>query len=185
MHLMISLKEHIWSALAVSIFLAPGGATAQPVASSFEELRRVLMKGQTVVVTEPSGQRTTGRVADLSPFSLVVVVPQDPPRTFAEGTVTEIRRPDTLGNGALTGLAVGAGASIPLISAMCADGPDCGPWLHTAAVSAGIGAAIGAGIDALLKGGGVLYRWPRRTSRLTLSPLVGTDRPGVLVSVRF
>jgi hypothetical protein len=45
------------------------------------------------------GQRTTGRVADLSPSSLVVVVPDA--RTFAENAVTEIRGPDTLRSGAL------------------------------------------------------------------------------------
>jgi hypothetical protein len=69
---------------------------------------------------------------------------------------------------------------------MCADGPDCGPALKVGAASAGIGAAIGAGIDALLnKGGRVLYWSRQQTLSLTISPLAGKGRQGALVSVRF
>ena len=181
---MISLKRHMWSTLAVFVFVAPSSAPAQPVANSFEELRQVLKKSQTVVVTDASGRQTKGKVADVSASSLVVSIPET--RAFAEGTVREIRRADTSRNGALMGLVVGVGAGIAAIKAMCYDGPDCGNWLMVGTETAGIGAAIGAGIDALVnKGGKVIYRSPQQTPGLTLSPLLGKDRQGVLVSVRF
>ena len=184
MNVMISLKRHMWSTLAVFVFLAPSSAPAQPVANSFEELRQVLKKSQTVVVTDASGRQTKGKVADVSASSLVVSIPET--RAFAEGTVREIRRTDTSRNGALIGLVVGVGAGIAAIKAMCYDGPDCGPWLMVGAETAGIGAAIGAGIDALVnKGGKVIYRSPQQTPELTISPLLGKDRQGVLVSVHF
>ena len=107
----------MWSTLALFVILAPSPAPAQTVANSFEELRHVLKKGQTV-------------------------------RTFTEGTVTEIRATDPVSTGAL----------------------------------------IGAGIDALVnRGGKVLYGAPRRTRRLTISPVLvlGKDRQAALVSVRF
>lgn len=75
--------------------------------------------------------------------------------------------------------------TVVYIAAMCADGPDCGPWLQVGAIQAGIGAALGTGIDALLKGGRVLYRARPQTRSLTISPLVGKNRRGVLVSIRF
>jgi hypothetical protein len=183
--LVLSLNRHMLSTLAVSVLLAPSPAPAQTVAHSFEELAQVLKKGRTVVVTEASGHRTKGTVVDVSKSSLLVFVPEA--RTFAEGTVTEIRGPDTLRNGALTGLGVGAGAGLVMVAAMCADGPDCGPSVQVVSVAAGIGAAIGAGIDALLNNRGkVLYRLSRQqTFSLTISPLAGKDRQGVLASVRF
>ena len=181
---MLSLNRHMWCTLAVFVIVAPSPAPAQTVASSFEELRQVLKKGQTVVVTDASGQQTKGKVADLSPSSLVVLIPDA--RTFAEGTVTEIRGPDTLRSGAMTGLGVGAGAGLAMVAAMCADGPDCGPSVQVVGIAAGIGAAIGAGIDALLSNRGrVLYRSHQQTFSLTISPLAAQHRQGLLASVRF
>lgn len=181
---MLSLNRHMWSTLAVFVILAPSHASAQTVANSFEELRQVLKNGQAVVVTDASGQRTRGKVADVSPSSLVVFIPEA--RTFAEGTITEIRGPDTLRSGALTGLAVAVGAGLAGVAAMCADGPDCGPAVQAVSISAGIGAAIGAGIDALLNNRGrILYRSRQQTFSLTVSPLAGEHRQGVLASVRF
>jgi hypothetical protein len=178
------LNRHRWSRLAVFVFLVPSPAAAQTAASSFEDLRRVLKNGQTVIVTEASGRQTEGKVADVSLSSLVVFAPEA--RTFAAGTVTEIRGPDTLRSGTLTGLAIGAGAGVAMVAAMCADGPDCGPAVQVVGIAAGIGAAIGAGIDALMKNRGrVLYRPRPQTFSLTISPSSGEHRIGVLASVRF
>ena len=68
-------------------------APALAVATSFEELRQVLKPGQTVLVTDSSGQQIKGRVAQLppSPSSLDLLAPKA--RTFAKGTVTEIEPP--------------------------------------------------------------------------------------------
>jgi hypothetical protein len=182
---MLSLNRHMWSTLAVFVILSPSPAPAQTIANSFEELQTVLKKGQTVIVTDASGQRVKGKVADVSPSSLVVLIPEA--RTFAEGTVTEIRAAaDSLRNGALIGVGVGVGAGVAVILAKCDNGPDCSYALKVGAGYAGIGAAIGAGIDALVnKAGRVLYRSRQQTRSLTLSPLLGKDRQGALVSVRF
>ena len=173
-----------WSTVAVFIILAPGPVPAQTVANSFEELRQVLKNGQTVVVTDAGGRRTKGQLADVSPSSLVLFGPEA--RTFAEGTVKEIRGPDTLRSGMLAGLGVGAGAGLGMVAAMCADGPGCGPSVQVVGIAAGMGAAIGAGIDALLSNRGrVLYRSRRQTASLMISPLVAHRLHGVLASVRF
>src|SRR5258707_14983021 len=107
MNAMLSLNRHMWGPLAMFAVLAPSPAPAQTVASSFDELRQVLKRGRTVVVVDASGERTKGRVADVSPSCLVVRIPAA--RSFAEGTVTEIRATDPWSNGALIGAAIGTG----------------------------------------------------------------------------
>ena len=165
--------------VAVALALYPGDVRAQTVARSFEELQSILKVGQTVVVTDDSGRQTKGRLTDVSPSALVVSTPDT--RTFAEGTVAEIRSPDSLSNGVLIGAAIGAGLATwdYLID------PSEPGNAAIFAVAIGLGTAIGAGIDALHKGGKVLYVSRRQRSDLTLLPVLGKDRQGVLVSVRF
>ena len=182
---MLSLNRHVWSTLAVFVILAAGPASAQTIANSFEELQTVLQKGQTVIVTDASGQRVKGKVSDVSRSSLVVLIPDA--RTFTEGTVTEIRSAaGSLRRGALMGVGVGAGLGAAVVLAKCRNGPDCSYALKVGAGYAGLGVAIGAGIGAMLsKGGRVVYRSRQHTRSLILSPLLGKDRQGALVSVRF
>ena len=63
---MRGLNRQMRCALAVCVLLAPRAAQAQVVTTSFDQLRRVLNNGQTVIVTDTSGQRTKGKVADVS-----------------------------------------------------------------------------------------------------------------------
>ena len=140
----------MWSTLALFVLLVP--APAQTVANSFEELRQVLKKGQTVVVTDAGGQQTKGKVAD------------------------------SLTNGALIGAAVGTG--LAMWDYLIDPSEPGNAVVFTVAI--GLGAAVGAGIDALVnRGGKVLNGAPRRTRRLTISPVLGKDRQAALVSVRF
>ena len=177
---MRSLNPRLWALLAVFVILAPRPVPAQTVASSFEELRQILKKGQTVVVTDASGQQIRGSVGDLSPSSLTVLIPD--PRTFVEGAVAEIRRPNSWKKGALIGAGVGAGFAIWDYSI---DPSEPGNAAVTA-VAIGLGTAIGAGVDALVgKDGKLLYRPPHRTFSLAISPLVRADRQGVLMSIAF
>jgi hypothetical protein len=48
-----------------------------------------------------------------------------------------------------------------------------------------MGAAAGAGIDALIKGKQVIYRRRSREGRLNVSPLFAHRRRGVAVTVTF
>jgi hypothetical protein len=177
---MRSLNPRLWTLVAVFGVLAPSAAPAQTVASSFEELRQVLKKGQTVVVTDASGQHVRGRVGDLSRSSLTVFLPET--RTFGEAAVAEVRRPNSWKKGALIGAGVGAGFAIWDYSI---DPSEPGNAAITV-VAVGLGTAIGAGIDALVgKGGKLLYRPRQRTFSLAISPLARRDRQGIVLSVGF
>jgi len=156
--------------LILALSLAPRAARAQTTVTSLADLRQVLKNGQTIVVTDASGQRFKGKLRDVStsPPSLVILTPG--PRTFPEGSIAEIRTTDSVLNGALIGGAIGTGLAVwdYLIDP---SEPGNGPIF---AVAIGLGTAIGAGIDALIDG-----------RRVTIAPIGGRDRRGVQVSVRF
>jgi hypothetical protein len=178
--------------LALAVCLAPATALAQ-TAQSFEDVQRRVKTGQTVRVTERTGQQTTGKVAEVSPSSLTLVTEETTRdaagnerrtwtgrRTFVEATISELRRPNSVVNGALIGAGVGAGLSLwdYLI-----DPSEPGNAAITA-VLVGVGLAAGAGIDALVnRGGELVYAAPRRTPVVTVSPLFSRGRRGAVVSV--
>ena len=53
-------------AVVLGLTVIPGAARAQTGATSFEELRRILKNGQTIVVTDTTGQRIKGKVREVS-----------------------------------------------------------------------------------------------------------------------
>jgi len=167
--------------LVLVLSMAPAAARAQTPATSFEELRLILKNGQTIVVTDANGQRTKGKVRDVStsPPSLVIVAPA--PLTFPAGSIAEIRTTDSLLNGALIGAGIGTGLAVwdYLIDP---SEPGNGAIF---AVAIGLGTAIGAGIDALIDGRRVLYRSGQQKRSLTIAPIHARDRRGVQVAVRF
>ena len=130
-------------------------------------------------MTDTNGQRTKGKVTDVSPSSLVLLLPEA--RVFPEPTVTEIRTTDPLSNGALIGAAVGTGLATwdYLI-----DPSEPGNAV-VFSIAIGLGTAIGAGIDALVSSGGTLYASPGQTRRVTLAPISGKGRQGARLFVRF
>ena len=177
---MRNVRRLIWSGLVSIAILGSGSASAQTIATSFEELRKVVKDGQTVIVVAANGERTKGRIAavSFSPPALELLAPT--PRTFLEPAVAEIRATDGLRNGALIGAGVGLGFA--LWDYLIDPSEPGNAIIFTVAI--GAGAAIGAGIDALI-GGRVLYRSRQTGRRLTISPLATRSRQGLIVAVRF
>ena len=108
-------RVRVWIlALLVSVpllVMAPLKASAQVVATSFEELQ-ALVKGDTIDVTDVSGRKTKGRLGELSASSLELLVRKAGPdgrETFvpqarlSERDVRQIllERRDSLWNGTL------------------------------------------------------------------------------------
>lgn len=164
----------------------PSGRTETRIylalARSFQNLRRTLKVGQTVRVTDTSGRQTKGKVAEVSASSLVISTGFQTPekRTFAQDAITEIRASDPWWNGMLIGAGIGMS---PLFFGVDPSEQTTRAYITT--ISVGLGAAIGAVLDALTGSREVLYVSPQQRSDLTLSPVLGKDRQGVLVSVRF
>ena len=179
--------------------LGPVTASAQSPGRPFDELSQILKPGdRLVVVNSTTRGDTKGRLVDLSPASLVLLLEGTPDarQTFTDSNITQIRRADPLLNGALMGLQVGLGVGLADVALVFlrSEGPiftRCGGdsrsqflacSLTMTAAMAGAGAAIGALIDESIEE--TVYRSPR-VPRVTLSPALAGDRVGVLLSVAF
>ena len=100
-------------------------AAAQGTAGSFEQLQVLVKPGDTVSVTDAAGRETTGKIAELSSSTLILLT-ADARREWTEDGVATIkqRRNDSLANGAIYGLAIGAGLAATLVAAVAAEDED-------------------------------------------------------------
>jgi hypothetical protein len=172
--------------LVTMLPVAPAGA--QPVATSFEELRKLVTPGETIYVTDARGAISKGRLAGLSAGSLQLQIDRDagaPPVSLSESDVNNIavHRSDPLWNGMLIGFASGA-VPVALIGAGASASAG-----EVAVVTAGygvIGLLTGLLIDALNKEKATVYvhgPGPRST-RMQVSLFGSKSSIGVQVSAR-
>src|SRR4030095_13514075 len=104
------MKYAAASAVVLGILLAVWPAGRQEVASTFEELRRIVRIDKSISVTDSTGATHQGRLASLSASSLQLRQGPGPWTTFTERDVNNVAavRPDPLWNGMVIGFAVGA-----------------------------------------------------------------------------
>ncbi len=183
----------------IALLWAPR-VSAQEVATSFEQLRSRLKQGDTLEVTDTNDRTITGRLGTLNASSLELLVrkTQDeggaqspPPTRLSERDVRKItlERHDSLLNGALIGLAAGAGPGILFIAGR-SRGSDPIQHADTAiglvAVPGAIGAGIGALIDVLNFQRTTVYLAPgQRSSRVQVLPLLSKSVVGAQMVARF
>jgi hypothetical protein len=161
---------------------------AQEVASSFDQLRVLLKRGDTVSVTDSAGHEITGRIADVS-SSLLGVLVGDSRRDLVESEVRTIRQPrhGSLATGAKWGFGIGAAFGAIAILANGSNCSGCSALIPlTATVFGGIGCGIGVGISASMISQQVIFSKPTTSSAsVTVTPLVTRERQAMLVSMRF
>ena len=165
-------------------------AAAQGIAGSFEQLQVLVKPGDTVSVTDAAGRETTGKIADLSSSTLTLLT-AGAQREWTEGDVTTIKQrlPDSLGNGAIYGLAIGAGVAATLLAVAAglddADFSGSDVAIILGAYSA-IGAGAGVGVDALITKRHVVYQRPSSSRvQVGIAPWLTSQRKGVQVTLRF
>ena len=159
-------------------------AEAQQLASSFAQLSVLVKPGDTVTVTDSTGRETRGIIAALSPSSFELTVAGSR-RAFLEDETRTIRqrRSDSLKNGALWGVAVGAG--LGLLTLIDTE-PTAGDVIASTALMAGLGTAVGFGIDAIFSSNDLIFvRSPRASARFTVSPFLSRGSAGARVSLGF
>lgn len=198
-----AFRPYRWSTWALVISLVPTVAAAQIVSDSLAGLEGKLKVGQIVVVTEETGRQITGKVAEVSASSLVLLRKErkvdargaeheawSARETLLEPTVRRIVHRDSLLNGTLSGLAAGVATFwIALQTDSCAPFPYdlCfnSHGIFPLLVYPTAGAIAGALIDAAFRK--PLYIRPSvRSSRsVSVSPWVSTERTGISLSMRF
>ena len=182
----MTVRYHATIALSVTLlFFSSPKAVAQH-AASFEQLELLIKPGDTVSVIEYSGQKSKGKIADVAPRWIRLVV-DGVARDIAKTSVFEIqqRRSDHLGNGAKNGALIGAGLGIANgLLPGAPGGPGSG--VKAAVMFTGFGAGIGLGIDALIVRTQVIYRIDLPTlKRLSIKPFIHRGNKGVKLSVSF
>jgi hypothetical protein len=139
--------------VALLTIIASSSRASGQVAHDFGEVQTRLQRGELVVIVDGAGRPTRGTVTDLSTSSLQLLIDGER-RTFDEAQVKRIDRlvRDSVKNGALWGLAVGAGAGFLGIVAAGRSGASFDS--AGAIVALGLiggpaaGAAVGAAVDA-------------------------------------
>jgi hypothetical protein len=145
----IRLLGLLLAALALSASASSAGQQPPP-----------LPAGEEVIVTHAgSGQELRGRLVELSSTSLALLVDGRRVEVPIDDVLRIDSRKDSLKNGALIGLGIFGG----LAALGCAEVDSAGWCAYGIAVNAGLGAAIGAGIDALHKGRSPIYIKPARS----------------------
>jgi hypothetical protein len=176
---------------AVLLLLCAGGTRveAQGVASSFDQLGVLVKPGDKISVVDVTGGEAEGRIGKLSRDALTLLT-EAGPRQFGAVDVAKIRqrRGDSLTNGAIIGAVAGT-AYFVTMGALLSDS-DGGDVIVSTAIAggvlfAGMGAAAGVGIDALITRRQVIYRKPAGENRVSVSPLFGHGRRGAAVTVKF
>lgn len=168
-------------------------ATAMPVTAQdrFVDVQYALRPGDTVFVVDDTGTETRGKVANIGPSALRLVV-NGYERDWGAAAVERLeRRGDSLKNGAIAGLATGGVFGFLAIVAVSAGGggeafplvPGNGQIAVLFGAFIGLGAGIGAGIDALVPGRTLLYLRPR--NRTSVVPLVTPTAQSIQLRVSF
>jgi hypothetical protein len=126
----------------------------------------------TVFVLDRFGAETEGTLVSLTD-SVVVVRTPTTEQTIATTDVVRIyREGDSLRNGAIMGAVLGGSSGLALLES-CPSDPSCGPGdaIAVVLIGAGIWAAIGAGIDALIPGRTLIWtpRAAKGSSGLTVA----------------
>src|SRR5262245_64179253 len=96
----------------------PAASHAQQTTMSFADLGSVLRAGQEIVVTDTFGRRTRSIVSGVRPSELSVQLKSVlrrrsiGSRSYGESDIVKIKLVDSLNNGMLIGLAIGAGLGV-------------------------------------------------------------------------
>ncbi len=183
-------KSLSYAAVFPLLLLGVSIAESQEVGGSFAQLRSQVTVGDKVIVTDVMGREMEGTIAELSSSSLALIGGKT--RTeFVEADVEKVSRRDSRWNGTLWGLGaggvVGALLDRSLVKEYGRDDISPGSSVSFVATAAGIGAGIGFGVDAMIKGRRVIYSRPRAATagNATVLPMWHPGRKGIFVSLRF
>jgi hypothetical protein len=175
-----------WVAVIVLTITAVSTTEAQEDVGSFQDLGSLISVGDRVAITDLTGRATEGSLIALSASGLALMV--DGTRVEFAGTDVEtVSRRDSRWSGTLWGLGIGGALGASFERALAGEyGRDDIGYGSALVPFAAIGAGIGFGVDALIKGERIIYsRSHTSPTSVSVSPMWNPSRKGIRVSVRF
>ena len=166
--------------------------------TSFAALPPILETGYEVVVRDAAGRGTRGRVSAISGDHVVIFSERATPllrltrpaveRRFPADSVERIEIVDSTWNGTLIGAGVGVGLAVGIARWESSATPDGNSMKGLGTLVFGalsIVACSAAGHHLDLSMNAPVYRRPSQAPRVSLVPLLGRERVGVLARVQF
>jgi Zn-dependent alcohol dehydrogenase len=159
-----------------------------------ENIQARVKHGQKISITDDQGQEVKGKVSALTADGLTMLV-DGKTAEVPYARIVRIDRPnDSLANGALIGLGVGAALGLALVAAeeqsdcdaavfLCGE-PGAGGYAGATLLMGGLGTAVGVGIDALIHRDREIYR-RGRSPHAALAPMLGHGVRGAVASVTW
>jgi hypothetical protein len=177
----VGVRLFLVAFFAAACASAVSAQTAQPAQPDGQS---ALTPGMTVWITESGGREQKARVVAVSGDAVTTAAGEER-RTVPWTDIARVRarRSDSVLNGAL----IGAGAAVASGLFYCRMMEpwdicnDPGPLFRIGA----IGAGIGIGVDALIRGRTTIYEAAHGSTRLHAAPIIGPHTAGVRVSVSF
>jgi hypothetical protein len=173
-------------ALLVLFSASTGSAVwAQPPQRAKRNFETILIPGMTVWITDSGGREERTRIVGVSGDIVTATAGGEIRRLPTTDIMrVRVRHFDPLINGALIGAGAAVVSGLFLCSLTetwenCRD--DVGPMFRIGA----IGAGVGIGIDALIRGRRTIYETPRGATRLRAAPIVVRHAGGLQVSLSF
>lgn len=169
------------------------GCAARTPARSFSDLQQRLKRDATVYVIDSTGTETKGKVVDVSPSALILVV-GGVQRRMEQETVRQVQSyGDSLWNGFVLGMAVATPGMLiadptyepcPNNAQMRCANSQVGQRI----VAIGMMGAVGAGIDALIRGHHQVYLAADQSAglrvRVAVAPRIGASTAALFVTLR-
>lgn len=176
------MTPRIATAAMFAMWIMSGPVAAQ---TPPDAIQQEVKPGQQVAVIDEQGRRFRGRVVEVSADSLTVAKGGDR-TTVPYPSVVRIDLVDDLRKGTTVGALVGAGLLAFVAGAAHQDGItlNAAGYGAFAALYCGAGAAIGAGIDALIGGDRRLYQ-RSGTTDFSVAPVLGRGRVGAVVGITW
>jgi hypothetical protein len=179
--LMRSTVGKNWALVGAGILLLAGHPHAQ-ASQSFQDVRLSVKTGDTIVVTDASGQRSRGQLQRLLEDSLEInleasIDMHHAPIAMKRLTVDEISRievesADSIWNGVLIGAAIGASPYLTFagLRATGSDPPTMGQIIGPGVFFGAVGALIGGLVDRSIPTRRTVFRKePGNASRIRIS----------------
>jgi hypothetical protein len=154
-------------------------------ASAQTQTTDVFNPGSTVWITDATGEEQKARILSVSGDTVTATVGDDT-RRFDTNDITRVRarKTDSVLNGALIGAGVAVASGL-VFCRMMESWDVCrtsiGPMLRIGA----LGAGIGIGVDALIRGRKTIYEARPGSASISATPLVGRRAGGLQFSVSF